>query len=190
LQDRHLPAPMMLPARRSAAPVRALLRRQQPRRFDSSSAHGEHHHPAAPVNEGFGRGFYVTVASIPLGLAFYKYSTSDANKKPWITQLIEQHMEKQSTWERVNAIHTVAVEQAAFDRHLFHSQNATVTIDLMCPEVFNSGSPINVPAGNGAADLTAVVAHYERRRNAIEQDRVARMKDGKVVSIYDDDRYF
>jgi hypothetical protein len=43
-------------------------------------------------------------------------------------------MEKESTWERMNAIHTVAVEQAAYDRHLFQSQNAPVTIDLMCPE--------------------------------------------------------
>jgi hypothetical protein len=76
----------------------------------------------------------VTVASIPLGLAFYRYSTSDANQKPWITRLIEQHMEKESTWERMNAIHTVAAEQAAYDRHLFQSQNAPVTIDLMCPE--------------------------------------------------------
>jgi hypothetical protein len=56
--------------------------------------------------------------------------------------------------------------------------------------IFNSGSPINVPAGNGGADLTAVVAHYERRRKAVEEYRAARMKDGKVVSIYDDDRYF
>ena len=54
---------------------------------------------------------------------------------------------------------------------------------------FNTGSPINVSAGNGSADLKHVVAHYEARNKATEEKRVARMKDGKVVSIYDDDRY-
>lgn len=47
-----------------------------------------------------------------------------------------------------------------------------------------------MPAGNASADLTAVVAHYERRNAAIEAERVAQMKDGKVQSIYEDGRYF
>lgn len=43
----------MIPSRRAAAPARTLLRYQQPRRFASSTPHGEHHH-AEPVNETFG----------------------------------------------------------------------------------------------------------------------------------------
>lgn len=56
--------------------------------------------------------------------------------------------------------------------------------------VFNQGSPINMPAGNSSADLTAVVAHYEEKNRAVESRRVSRMKDGKVESIYEDSRYF
>lgn len=50
--------------------------------------------------------------------------------------------------------------------------------------LFNSGSPYNVPAGS-RADMSAVVAHYENKNREQEESRVARMKDGKVVSVYD-----
>lgn len=57
-----------------------------------------------------------------------------------------------------------------------------------CPNLsfrlFNSGSPYNVPAGS-STDLSAVVAHYERRNKEMEEARLARMKDGKVLSVYD-----
>ncbi|KAK2799014.1 hypothetical protein FQN50_008641 [Emmonsiellopsis sp. PD_5] len=178
----------MFLARRAAAPARTLLRRQQPCRSGSSAAHDHHH--AEPVNETFGRGFYLSIASVPVGILLYNYSTSDPEKTPWITRLIEDSFPKESMWERRNAIHTAAIEQAAQDRHLFQSQNDPVNIGLSCPEVFNTGSPMNVPAGNGSADLTAVVSHYQMRNKKTEEQRVARMKDGKVVSLYDDDRYF
>ncbi|PGH10779.1 hypothetical protein AJ79_05252 [Helicocarpus griseus UAMH5409] len=174
----------MFAARRAVAPTRALLR-QQPRRFASS--HEEHHH-AEPVNESFGRGFYIFLASVPVGLALYKYSTSDPNKKPFMTRLIEDWFPSESMWEARNHLHTKAIEQAAIDRQLFHSQHEAVRIELSCPEIFNTGSPINVPAGNGSADLTKVVAHYQEKNRKTEEDRVARMKDGKVISLYDSDR--
>ncbi|KAK2861424.1 hypothetical protein FQN49_004203 [Arthroderma sp. PD_2] len=175
----------MFLARRAATPARrALLQRQQPRRFDSHSAHHE------PVNEHLGRGFYISVASIPIGLALYKFSTSDASAKPWLTSVIETFTERESVWERSNALHTRAMEQAASDRHLFHSETSPLTIDLNCPELFNSGSPINMSPGNSSGDLTAVVAHYEKRRTDMEAARVGRMKDGKVQSLYEDGRYF
>lgn len=50
---RQLPIFTMFLARRSVAPARQALRRQQPRRFDSHAAHHDHHH-AGPVNEAFG----------------------------------------------------------------------------------------------------------------------------------------
>ncbi|EEH17499.2 hypothetical protein PABG_00062 [Paracoccidioides brasiliensis Pb03] len=180
----------MLISRRAAAPIRGLLRHQQPRRLGSSTTHGEQH-AAEPVNENFGRGFYMFIASVPIGLALYKYSTSDPHSKPWMTRLIEKWFPEESLWESKNALHTAAIEQAAFDRHLFQSQSGgSLNLELSFPEVFNTGSPMNVPAGNGSADLTAVVAHYNAKNKKTEQDRVARMKDGKVVSIYDDNRYF
>lgn len=50
--------------------------------------------------------------------------------------------------------------------------------------MFNARSPYNVSPGS-QADLSAVVAHYERQNKEIEEARVARMKDGKVQSIYE-----
>ncbi|KAK2758601.1 hypothetical protein FQN54_003291 [Arachnomyces sp. PD_36] len=173
----------MFLARRSAAPMRQLLRHNQPRRFESSSAHA-----SQPVNESFGRGFYIAVASVPLGFALYKFAVGDGTSKPWLTRLIEQYEESGSKLERDNALHTAAAEQAAHDRHLFHGQNPPLTIDLMFPEAFNAGSPINVSPGS-QADLSKVVTHYEERNRAREEKRVARMKDGKVVSMYEDGRY-
>jgi hypothetical protein len=47
----------MFLARRSVAPARQVLRRQQPRRFDSHAAHHDHHNDHhAPVNEAYGVG--------------------------------------------------------------------------------------------------------------------------------------
>ncbi|WEW58481.1 hypothetical protein PRK78_003949 [Emydomyces testavorans] len=136
------------------------------------------------------RGFYLAIASVPVGLALYKYSTSDPKNTPWITRLIEEYTPSQKLWEKRNAIHTLAVEKAAADRHLFHSQNPPLTIDLSCPEIFNTGSPINMPAGNSSGDLRAVIAHYQRRQRAQEDNRLARMEGGQVKSMYDDGRYF
>ncbi|KAF3482103.1 uncharacterized protein GIQ15_04862 [Arthroderma uncinatum] len=182
----QLKAPAMFLARRAVGPARrALLQRQQPRRFDSHSAH--HHEP---VNEHLGRGFYVAVASIPIGLALYKYSTSDASAKPWLTSVIEAFTENKAALERSNALHTRAIEQAGADRHLFASEVSPLTIDLSFPELFNTGSPINMSPGNSSGDLTAVVAHYEKRQAEMEKARIGRMKDGKVQSLYEDGRYF
>jgi hypothetical protein len=43
-----------------------------------------------------------------------------------------------------------------------------------------------VVAGEGAADLTKLMEHYSRENEKAEQDRVARIKDGKVTTVYDD----
>ncbi|OJD23857.1 hypothetical protein ACJ73_04789 [Blastomyces percursus] len=174
----------MFSSRGAAVSARALLRRQQPRRLASSASHH-----AEPVNENFGRGFYIFLASVPIGLALYNYSTSDPSSKPWMTRLIENYSPKESMWEQRNALHTAAIERAAADRHLFHSQSASLNLELSFPEAFNTGGCMNVPAGNAHGDLTAVVAHYQAKNKKIEEERVARMKDGKVVSIYEDGRY-
>lgn len=50
--------------------------------------------------------------------------------------------------------------------------------------ILNSHSPYNVSPGS-QVDLSHVVAHYERKNQESEEARVARMKDGKVVSLYD-----
>jgi len=52
--------------------------------------------------------------------------------------------------------------------------------------MFNHGSPWNVVAGQGSADLTQLVSHYEAKHKKIEESRIGRMRDGKVVTIYED----
>ncbi|KAI1941787.1 hypothetical protein LOZ66_001268 [Ophidiomyces ophidiicola] len=73
-------------------------------------------------------------ASIPVGLAIYKYSTSDPENPPWITRVIQQYAPDQKLWEKQNALHTLVIEKAAEDRLLFHSQSPALTIDLSYPE--------------------------------------------------------
>ena len=100
------------------------------------------------------------------------------------------------------------MEKVAADRHLLGSQGPAEAFSLRQPEyvmvapemlfflvmlivlffllssMMNSGSPYNVSPGS-QADLSHVVAHYQRKNQEAEADRVARMKDGKVVSLYE-----
>ncbi|KAE8141446.1 NADH-ubiquinone oxidoreductase subunit [Aspergillus pseudotamarii] len=170
-------------ARRSATSARLLLRNQPQRRFDS---HAAHHH-AEPVNESFGRSFYVTVGSFASAYVLYRLSksTEESGSQSWISSLIQKWTPSEKVFEERNAIRTVIMEKAAHDRHLFQSQGPRAVFELKQPEVsFNSAPPFNVPAGS-AMDMSHVTAHYERQNRELEEARVARMQDGKVVSIYD-----
>ncbi|EAW15111.1 putative NADH-ubiquinone oxidoreductase 178 kDa subunit [Aspergillus clavatus NRRL 1] len=168
-------------ARQSFASARQALRYQQPRRFASHAAHAE------PVNESFGRSFYVTFGTFAAAYALYRVSqsTEQSGSQSWISSLIEKWTPSERVFEERNAVHTVLMEKAAHDRHLFLSQGPRATFELKQPEVsFNTSPPYNVPAGS-SVDMSAVVAHYEREHQQMEEARVARMKDGKVVSLYD-----
>ncbi|KAL1980027.1 hypothetical protein VTN96DRAFT_4786 [Rasamsonia emersonii] len=172
----------MFLARRSVAPARQqLLRRQQPRRFDS---HAAHH--AAPANESFGPSFYVAVTTFATGYVLYRIhkASQESGSETWLSSLIRKWTPLEKVFEERNAIRTAAMEKAAVDRHLFASAPGKEYIDLKMPELFNAGSPYNVPPGS-QADLSAVAAYYHQKNKEIEEQRVARMKDGKVVSIYD-----
>ncbi len=50
--------------------------------------------------------------------------------------------------------------------------------------MFNFGSPFNVSAGQGSADLSELAKHYDDRHRELEQERVARLKKQKG-SVYD-----
>lgn len=50
--------------------------------------------------------------------------------------------------------------------------------------MFNFGSPYNVSAGQGTADLTELTKYYEDQHKEGEQERVARLKRQKG-SVYD-----
>ncbi|KAJ6139457.1 hypothetical protein N7471_005943 [Penicillium samsonianum] len=167
----------MFAARRSAPSTRQLLRTQ--RRWGSHAAH-------EPVNEGFGRSFYITSGSIAAAFLLYRISESntESGKPSWIAGLIDKWTPSQEVFEQRNAIHTAMMEKAASDRHLLGSQGPAEGFALRQPDMLNAGSPYNVSPGS-QADLSHVVAHYQRKNQETEESRVARMKDGKVVSLYD-----
>jgi hypothetical protein len=81
----------------------------------------------------FQRGFYITVAAIPLSLAVYKFTYSD-DSKPYLQQMIEKYSDFKDEWNRRNALHTVMIEQAAHDRNLFQSEKVSTEVDLRFPE--------------------------------------------------------
>ncbi|CDM30864.1 hypothetical protein DTO013E5_489 [Penicillium roqueforti] len=167
----------MFAARRSAPSTRQLLRTQ--RRWGSHAAH-------EPVNEGLGRSFYVTSGTIASAFVLYHISKSikESGEASWMTGLINKWTPSQEVFEQRNAIHTAIMDKAAFDRHLLGSQGPAEAFAHRQPEMLNAGSPFNVSPGS-QADLSHVVAHYQRKNQEIEESRVARTKDGKVVSLYD-----
>ncbi|OKL56958.1 hypothetical protein UA08_07802 [Talaromyces atroroseus] len=169
----------MFAARRSAAPMRQLLC-QQPRRFESHAAHDHHHH--GPVNESFGPSFYVAVSTFAAG--FVLYHVTKSSEESWISRLINKYAPDQKVFEERNAIRTVALEKAAADRHLFVGATRQDYVELRTSEVFNAGSPFNVSPGS-QADLSNVAAYYKKQHQDLERDRLARLKDGKVVGVYD-----
>jgi hypothetical protein len=46
---------------------------------------------------------------------------------------------------------------------------------------FNTGSPFNVPAGQGSINLDKVIAHYEKQNAQQELERIEKAKkDGRL----------
>ena len=85
------------------------------------------------------RGFYLTVAALPLSFAIYKFSrstdgSSADSAQPLITRFIKSFSHWGETWEQRNSLHTAMIEQAAHDRNLFHSSPGSKHVDLKFPE--------------------------------------------------------
>jgi len=132
-----------------------------------------------------GRGFYVVLALVPLSMVAYTVASS--SETPIFTRLIEAYRAREEELNRRNTLHQMACEQAAFDRNLFVSEKEGMNgVELRFPERFNQSSPWNVVAGEGGADLDKLMAHYAQKEKVRHEDRLARMKDGKVVTVYDD----
>lgn len=45
--------------------------------------------------------------------------------------------------------------------------------------LFNTGSPWNIPAGQGGANLDKLIAHYERKNYEEEEKKVRTLREGK-----------
>ena len=156
----------MLLIRQTARRLSTPLLRQPSRRYESSAGRQDtstghvdsaRQHsgtpppppPSGPVNESLGRGFYLTLALIPLSFALYKFSRSSnpnvsdpsAKEQPWLTRVIQSYDHWGKEWERRNSLHTAMIEQAAHDRHLFQGmaynekhEMGGVRVDLRFPE--------------------------------------------------------
>ncbi|ERS95995.1 NADH:ubiquinone oxidoreductase 17.8kD subunit [Sporothrix schenckii 1099-18] len=156
------------PARLTAAPAV---------RFASTDSHGDHHdhhEHHGPVDEPMGTAWYIAVGAIPLTYALYTLSRPGKDGEP---TAIEAYLNKFSylreQWETRGHLHTAAVEQAAHDKNLFYTVERSSNIDLRYPEVFQSSSPYNIPAGHNV-NLDKVVAHYREQHNKeVERQQAA-----------------
>lgn len=45
--------------------------------------------------------------------------------------------------------------------------------------IFNTGSPWNVPAGQGGANLDKLIAHYEKKNYDEEERKLRTLREGK-----------
>ncbi|KAI9788438.1 MAG: hypothetical protein M1816_006874 [Peltula sp. TS41687] len=179
-------------ARIPILPSNAIPRTTHPipnqRRFDSSSSSSSSHSPAPkhaePVNEHFGKWFFITLTLIPVSFAVYKYANSGVDhdattglaQPALVTRLIDRYSDYKERWAERNHRHTRMVEQAAFDRHLFHSSPGSKTVELRFPEIFNTGSPWNVVAGQGGGSLDRLVEKYEREHREMEEKKVRNLR--------------
>jgi hypothetical protein len=82
------------------------------------------------------RSFYITVGTFAVSYALYRVHKSgqESGSESWLSRLITNWTPSEKTFEQRNAIHTVAMEKAAHDRHLFQSQGPAEAIDLNHPE--------------------------------------------------------
>ncbi|KAK3063281.1 hypothetical protein LTS18_001686 [Coniosporium uncinatum] len=174
----------------SARSVKPLLR-QPARRYAQhttpathDAAQGAQHHHPVEENEHFGTGFWITVAAIPATLALYQYGGFARGEQPWLTRVIKDNYDHlNETWKARNKLHTDMIEQAAADRQLFLNSKGSTHVELKFPETFNVGSPYNVPAGHGGANIERVVAHYEKLAYEENARKLQAMKDGTLKPI-------
>jgi len=126
-----------------------------------ASGHGHHHEHT--VEESFGPGFYLAFAAIPASVVVYQISRPDKDgEHTTIGKWLEKASDLSKEWEQKNHNTTAAIEQAAKDKHLFYNIERNRHIELSYPEVFQHGSPYNVPAGH-YVNLDKVVAHYQKQ---------------------------
>ncbi|MCJ1254441.1 hypothetical protein MMC24_002256 [Lignoscripta atroalba] len=125
------------------------------------------------------------MAALPLSFAIYKFSrsssaadsTADA-AQPLFTRFINSYSHYKVKWAQRNTLHTVMIEQAAHDRNLFQSSPPSKAVDLKFPEVFNTGSPWNVPAGH-YTNLDSLIAHYEKKNADTQEAKMKTLREGK-----------
>ncbi|KAK4230746.1 hypothetical protein QBC38DRAFT_22410 [Podospora fimiseda] len=137
------------------------------------SSHGHDHHHGHTVEESLGVGTYIAVGLVPASYIVYSISRTGENGEEstlhkWFRSLTDYGTQ----WETRNHMVTAALEQAAHDKHLLLNAPQRKNIELRFPEVFQTGSPFNVPAGH-YANIDQVVEHY-RQQHLNEEERKAK----------------
>ncbi|KAI9809068.1 MAG: hypothetical protein M1825_002357 [Sarcosagium campestre] len=157
--------------------VRRCAERGTRRRNASTEAHDAHGH-SEPVNESLGKGFYITLAAVPATFAAVKFfRDAEDGETPVFTRLLERFDRYQQKFEDRNTVHTRMIEQAAFDRNLFHnSEKRTQTFNLRYPETFNTGSPYNVVAGQGGGNIDHMVEYYRNESMENEEMKLKKLE--------------
>ncbi|KAK3936485.1 hypothetical protein QBC46DRAFT_357435 [Diplogelasinospora grovesii] len=139
---------------------------------ESHGSHGHGHH-APPVEESLGTAFYVAVGAVPACMLLYSVSRPGKDGEPsGISKMLERVSDMKEQWETRNHLMTAALEQAAHDKHLLYHAPRNTHVELKYPEVFQHGSPFNVPAGH-YINMDKVVAHY-RKQHLEEEERKAK----------------
>ncbi|KAI5846141.1 hypothetical protein BZA05DRAFT_407055 [Tricharina praecox] len=135
------------------------------RRFASTHSHDHHHVPTMqPTPEGFGKGFFLSIASVIGVLAIIKADTS-GDQPAFITRLIDRYHSRTEVWAARNLAHTDILVQAAEDRMLFQDSPSKRRVAIKNPETLNAGSPWNNEAGRGyGGDLKTTRMHLEALR--------------------------
>ncbi|TVY39416.1 NADH-ubiquinone oxidoreductase 17.8 kDa subunit, mitochondrial [Lachnellula occidentalis] len=129
-----------------------------------ASGHGaDHGHHAEPKAEPLGPQLWILLAAIPISVGVYKMSKPDKDgKTTGLTQLMDKYSSYKEAYAARNTLHTNMSEQAAFDSNLYKNSKGSKHVDLRFPEIFNTGSPYNIVAGQSARGIDEMVAHYQK----------------------------
>ncbi|KAK8027408.1 hypothetical protein PG991_004464 [Apiospora marii] len=126
--------------------------------------------------------FYVFAGLLPTAAIFYTISRPGADGEPsTISQYLNQFEALNKDHVVRNALRTDALERAAHDKHLFlNAGPKSPHVELKTPELLNSGSPWNVPAGH-YANLDQVTEHY-RQAHLADEERKAKKLAAKAAA--------
>ncbi|RFU34314.1 hypothetical protein B7463_g1966, partial [Scytalidium lignicola] len=149
----------------------AISRKSHASKRYSSTAHGHDSHHSGPKDESLGTTFWLAIGLVPASVVIYSASRpSKDGSQPALSRFIESYSSWKEQWLTRNTLHTNMIEQAAHDRILINTSPGSPTVNLKFPEVFNTGSPYNVVAGQGPRNMDGLIAHY-KARNAEEEEK-------------------
>ncbi|KAI1101124.1 hypothetical protein F4804DRAFT_317030 [Jackrogersella minutella] len=135
----------------------------------------DHHHHDPGVPETLGPAFYVFALAVPLSYLGYTISRPGADGEPSSVTKWLRTFNYFSDWEVRNSLRTEFIEQAAHDKHLLLNSGKNPHIELKTPELFNVGSPYNVPAGF-YPNLDHVTEHYRKQFAESEERKYQKLQ--------------